>query len=68
MAWRKEHDWIEDDASFGGAERRWCEDPTQAPAWYRSVHKSNCRGASPPLLNHDLHAIDATFVADSLVD
>ena len=25
-----------------------------------SVHKSNCRGASPPLLNHDLHAIDAT--------
>ncbi len=27
---------------------------------YRAVHKSNCRGASPPLLNHDLHAIDAT--------
>ena len=24
------------------------------------VHKSNCRGASPPLLNHGLHAIDAT--------
>ena len=24
------------------------------------MHKSNCRGASPPLLNHDLHAIDAT--------
>ena len=22
--------------------------------------KSNCRGASPPLLNHGLHAIDAT--------
>ena len=25
-----------------------------------AVHKSNCRGASSPLLNHDLHAIDAT--------
>jgi hypothetical protein len=25
-----------------------------------SVHKSNCRDASPPRLNHDLHAIDAT--------
>ena len=24
------------------------------------MHKSNCRGASPPLLNNDLHAIDAT--------
>ena len=24
------------------------------------MHKSNCRGASPPLLIHDLHAIDAT--------
>ena len=24
------------------------------------VHKSNCRDASPPRLNHDLHAIDAT--------
>jgi hypothetical protein len=24
------------------------------------VHKSTCRGASPPRLNHDLHAIDAT--------
>ena len=26
----------------------------------KAVHKSNCRGASPPLLNHSLHAIDAT--------
>jgi hypothetical protein len=26
----------------------------------RPVHKSNFRGASLPLLNHDLHAIDAT--------
>ena len=26
----------------------------------RSAYKSNCRGASRPLLNHDLHAIDAT--------
>ena len=61
MAWRRDHpDWIEDDASFGGAERRWCDDPATAPAWHRSVHKSNCRGASPPLLNHGLHAIDAT--------
>ena len=25
-----------------------------------TVHKSNCRDASPPRLNHDLHAIDAT--------
>ena len=25
-----------------------------------AVHKSNGRGASPPLLKHDLHAIDAT--------
>jgi len=25
-----------------------------------AVWKSNCRGTSPPLLNHDLHAIDAT--------
>ena len=25
----------------------------------RPVHKSNFRSASPPLLNHDLHAIDA---------
>ena len=24
------------------------------------MHKSNCRDASPPRLNHDLHAIDAT--------
>ena len=28
-------DWIEDDASFGGAERRWCDDPATAPAWHR---------------------------------
>ncbi len=27
---------------------------------FDTVHKSNCRGASPPLLNHGLHAIDAT--------
>jgi fructose-specific component phosphotransferase system IIB-like protein len=27
---------------------------------FSPVHKSNCRGTSPPLLNHDLHAIDAT--------
>ena len=26
---------------------------------FDTVHKSNCRGASPPLLNHGLHAIDA---------
>ena len=26
----------------------------------KSVWKSNCRGASPPLLNHGFHAIDAT--------
>ena len=25
-----------------------------------AVHKSNRRGASPPRLDHDLHAIDAT--------
>jgi hypothetical protein len=25
-----------------------------------AVHKSSCRCASPPLLNHGLHAIDAT--------
>jgi hypothetical protein len=25
-----------------------------------AVHKSNCRDASPPRLNQDLHAIDAT--------
>ena len=24
------------------------------------MHKSNCRDASPPLLNHGFHAIDAT--------
>ena len=36
MAWRRDHpDWIEDDASFGGAERRWCDDPATAPAWHR---------------------------------
>ena len=47
MAWRREHgDWIVDEASFGGAEQRWCDDPATAPAWHRSVHKSNCRGAS----------------------
>ena len=27
---------------------------------FLAVHKSNRRDASPPLLNHDLHAIDAT--------
>ena len=27
---------------------------------FDAVHKSNCRGASPPLLNHGLHAIGAT--------
>ena len=27
---------------------------------YYPVQKSNCRDASPPLLNHDLHTIDAT--------
>ena len=32
------------------------------------MHKSNCRGASPQLLNHGLHAIDATSAPDSLVD
>ena len=38
------------------------------------MHKSNCRGASPPLLHHGLHAIDATparwrgGVPDSLID
>ena len=29
------------------------------PNWCYAARKSNCRGASPPLLNHDLHAIDA---------
>ena len=33
-----------------------------------SAYKSNYRGASRPLLNHDLHAIDATRAADSLFD
>ena len=43
-----------------------------------AVHKSNRRGASPPRLDHDLHAIDATsarwrgvvvyYAPDSLVD
>ena len=28
------------------------------------VHKSQCRGASPTLLNHGLHAIDATSLVD----
>ena len=32
------------------------------------AYKSNCCGASRPLLNHDLHAIDATRAADSLFD
>ena len=27
---------------------------------WSAVHKSNCRGASPSLLNDGLHAIDAT--------
>ena len=45
------------------AQIRACE--TRGPRRYKNVyvctvHKSNCRGASPPLLNHDLHAIDAT--------
>ena len=36
MAWRRDHpDWIEDEASFGGAEQRWCDDPATAPAWHR---------------------------------
>ena len=36
MAWRRDHgDWIEDEASFGGAEQRWCDEPSQAPAWHR---------------------------------
>ena len=35
--------------------------------WSMPVHKSNCRDASPPRLNHDFHAIDATQL-DSLVD
>ena len=31
-------------------------------AWaYDKVHKSNCRGASPPLPNHDLHAMAGTM-------
>jgi len=48
------------------------------PNWCYAARKSNCRGASPPLLNHDLHANDAAparwrgvvvFTApDSLVD
>ena len=38
----------EDRVFLGGLDRR------------RAVHKSNCRDASPPRLNHDLHAIDAT--------
>ena len=36
---------------------------TRRAGWRRArdpVHKSNCRGASPPLLNHGSHAIDAT--------
>ena len=36
MAWRRDHgDWIVDEASFGGAEQRWCDDPSTAPAWHR---------------------------------
>ena len=31
---------------------------------FDTVLKSNCRGASPPLLNHGLHAIDATSLVD----
>jgi len=45
------------------AQIRACE--TRGPRRYKNVyvctvHESNCRGASPPLLNHDLRAIDAT--------
>ena len=33
----------------------------EARGWgVSTVHKSNCRSASPPLVNHGLHAIDAT--------
>ena len=32
---------------------------TRAPDAYAAAHESNFRDASPPLLNHDLHAIDA---------
>ena len=33
----------------------------EARGWgVSTVHKSNCRSASPPLPNHGLHAIDAT--------
>ena len=32
---------------------------TRAPDAYAAAPESNFRGASPPLLNHDLHAIDA---------
>ena len=28
--------------------------------WWNTVHKSNCRDASPPRPNHGLYAIDAT--------
>ena len=32
---------------------------TRAPDAYAAAPESNFRDASPPLLNHDLHAIDA---------
>ena len=36
-----------------------CQDTTQCAG---AVHKSVCRGASPPRLNHALHASDAMSV------
>jgi ribonucleotide reductase beta subunit family protein with ferritin-like domain len=36
----------------------WLKKRGLMPGLCVSVHKSNCRGASPPLLNHDLYAID----------
>ena len=50
------------DAASGLLKKRHMRRVSSTPSTraYWPAHKSNCRGASSPLLNHDLHAIDAT--------
>ena len=51
---------LERSDAVGASFRAWPEEMRFISPSF-TVHKSNCRDASPPRLNHDLHTIDATL-------
>ncbi len=52
------NDWIANARAASSSGSRSAREPRSSRR--SAVHKSNCRGASPPRLNHDLQTIDAT--------